>query len=59
VVIRLTTVARQLTIYKLDLFGVYEVRWDKVGRKRAGDYIFLMEKERKIKWEPNILYTTE
>jgi hypothetical protein len=27
--------------YKLDLLGVQEVRWDKGGIVRAGDYIFL------------------
>jgi hypothetical protein len=36
----LTTVVRELTRYKLGLVGVWEVRWDKGGRVRAGDYIF-------------------
>jgi hypothetical protein len=35
-----TTVARELTRYKLDLVGVQEFRWDKVGTVRAGDYNF-------------------
>jgi len=34
-----TAVARKLTIYKLDLVGV-QVRWDKGGTVRAGDYNF-------------------
>jgi hypothetical protein len=32
------TVARKLARYKLDLVGVQEVRWDKGGTGRAGDY---------------------
>jgi exonuclease III len=31
-------VARKLVRYKLDLVGVQEVRWDKGGTVRAGDY---------------------
>jgi hypothetical protein len=34
------TVARELAGYKLDLVGVQEVRWDKGGTVRAGDYTF-------------------
>jgi hypothetical protein len=46
------TVARELARYKLDLVGVQEVRWDKRGTVRAGDYTFSMEKEMKvINWE--------
>ena len=41
-------VARELARYKLDLVGVQEVRWDKGGTVRAGDYNFFMEKEMKI-----------
>jgi hypothetical protein len=44
----LTTAARELARHKLDLVDVQEVRWDKGGILRAGDYIFSMEKERKI-----------
>ena len=33
-----TIAARELAIYKLDLVGVQEVRWDKGGMVRAGDY---------------------
>ena len=29
--VRVTTVARELVRYKLDLVGVQEVRWDKGG----------------------------
>ena len=32
--------ARELVRYKLDLVGVQEVRWDKGGTVRAGDYNF-------------------
>ena len=34
----LVTVARKLTRCKLHLVGVQEVRWDKGGTARAGDY---------------------
>jgi len=32
--------ARKLARYKLDEVGVQEVRWDKGGTVRAGDYDF-------------------
>jgi hypothetical protein len=38
----LTTAARVLGRYKLDLVGVQEVRWDKEGTVRTGDYIFFL-----------------
>jgi hypothetical protein len=38
----LATVARQLTRNKLDLEGVQEVRWDKGGNVREGDYTFFL-----------------
>ena len=41
----LTTASGELARYKLDLVGVQEVRWDKEGTERAGNYIFSMEKE--------------
>ena len=48
----LTTAARELAKYKSDVVGVEEVRWDKVGMLRAGDYFFSMEKGTKIiKWK--------
>jgi len=40
----LTAVARELASYKLDLVGAQEVRWDKGGRVRAGDYNFFYRK---------------
>jgi len=40
----LTAAARELAIYKLDLLGVQEVRWDKGGTVSAGDYNFLYGK---------------
>jgi hypothetical protein len=46
------TVARELARYRLDSVGMQEVRWDKGGTVRAGDYTFFMEKELKIiNWE--------
>jgi exonuclease III len=36
----LTTVVRELARYILDLVGGQEVRWDKGGTVRTGDYIF-------------------
>jgi hypothetical protein len=38
------TVARELAKYKLDLVGVQEVRWDKEGSVRAGEYTFFYGK---------------
>jgi len=56
----LTAAARELARYKLDLVVVQEVRWDKGGTVRAGDYIFFMEKEMNIiSWEQDFLYTKE
>jgi len=40
----LTTVAKGLVRYKLDLGGVQEVRWNKGGTVSAGDYIFFYER---------------
>jgi exonuclease III len=56
----LMTMARELAKYKLDLVGVQEVRWDKEGTVRAGEYIFSMTKGRKIiNWEQVFLCTRE
>jgi len=53
-------VARELARYNLDLMGVQEVRWYKGGITRAGDCIFLMEKEMKIiSLKQGLFYTTE
>jgi hypothetical protein len=43
----LTTAARELARYKLDLMGVQEVRWVKGGTVRAEAYIFLRKRKRK------------
>jgi hypothetical protein len=52
--------AGELARYKLYLVGVQEVRWDKEGTVRAGDYNFLYGKGNKIiSWELDFLYTTE
>ena len=40
----LTAAARELASYKLHLVGVQEVRWDKGGTVRAGDYNFFYGK---------------
>jgi len=56
----LTAVARELEKYKLDLVGMQEVRWEKGGTVRAGDYNFCMEEKMKIiNWKRDFLYTTE
>jgi hypothetical protein len=55
-------VARELERYKLDLVGVQEVRWDKEGTVRTGQYSIrlFMEKEIKvINWEQVSLYIRE
>jgi hypothetical protein len=36
----LTAAARKLVRYKSNLVGLQEVRWDKEGMVRAGDYNF-------------------
>jgi hypothetical protein len=36
----LTAAAGEIAKYKLDLVGMQEVRWDKGGTVRAGDYNF-------------------
>ena len=42
------------------LLGALEVRWDKGGTVRAGDYILFVRKEKKIiNWEQDFFYTTE
>jgi hypothetical protein len=52
--------ARELAKFKLDLVGVQEVRGDKEGTVKAGDYSFYMGKEMKIiSWEQGILNITE
>ena len=40
----LKAAARELARYKLDVVGVQEVRWDKEGTVRAGDYNFFYGK---------------
>jgi hypothetical protein len=56
----LMAAARELARYKLDLVGVLEVRWDKEGTVKAGDYSFFSGKEMKItSWEEGFLYITE
>ena len=40
----LKAATRELVRYKLDVVGVQEVRWDKGGTVRAGDYDFFYGK---------------
>ena len=40
----LMTADRELAIYKLDLVGVQEVRWEKEGTVKAEDYCFFYGK---------------
>jgi hypothetical protein len=40
----LTTVAKQILKYKLDLVDLQEVRWDRGGTEPAGEYIFFYGK---------------
>jgi len=47
----LTTVARELTRYKLDLVGVQEVMSDKRHCKNRGLYSFCGKETKIIKWE--------
>ena len=52
--------AMDLARYKLDLVGVQEVRWEKEGTVKAGDYSFFYRKGMKIiSWEQCFLYITE
>jgi hypothetical protein len=45
---------------EIRLVGVHEVRWDKGGTLRAGDYEFFYGKEMKIiSWNRIFLYITE
>ena len=56
----LKAAARELVRYKLDVMGVQEVRWDKGGTVRAGDYDFSTGKEMKIiNWEEVFMYTVQ
>jgi hypothetical protein len=42
----LTAAVRELARYKLYLVGVQEVRWEKGGTARAGNYIFCLWKRK-------------
>jgi exonuclease III len=53
--------ARGLARYKLDLMGMQDVRWDREGTVRAGNYKgFLCRKEVKImNCGQDVVYTTQ
>jgi exonuclease III len=56
----LTTAARELTRYKLDLVGVQEIRWEKMDTVRAEDYnIFYGKGNENHQFGTGFLYTTE
>ena len=56
----LTAAAREFARYKLDLLGVQEIKWDKVGAEIAENYKFFCVKKGKIiNWKQDFLYTTE
>jgi len=56
----LKAAARELGRYKLDVLGVQEVRWDKGGTVKEGDYDFSAGKEMIIiNWEQDFMYTVE
>jgi len=56
----LTAAARELARYKLDLAKIEEVRWDKGGTVRAGDYSFFYGKgNENHQLEQDFLYTKE
>jgi len=42
----ITTVARELSIYKLDLVGVQEVGWENEGAVRTVEYTFFYGKRK-------------
>ena len=56
----LKATARELARYKLDVVGVQEVRWDKGGTEREGDYDFFYGKGNdNHQWEQVFLYTVQ
>jgi len=53
----LKAAARELARYKLYVVGVQEVRWDKEGTVRAGDYnFFLRERKRESSTGKSFFY---
>jgi hypothetical protein len=54
-----TTVARDLARYKLDLVGVQKFKWNKGGMVRAGITFVLLERTRNLSIGNSILCTTQ
>ena len=56
----LKAAARELVRYKLDVVGLQEVRWEKEGTVRTGDYDFLYAKgNENHQFGTGFLYTVE
>jgi len=55
----LKAAARELARYQLDVVGVQEVRWDKRGTVRAGDYNFFYRKGNENQLGTGFLYTVD
>jgi hypothetical protein len=55
----LTTVATELSRYKIVAVGVQEVTWDNGGTKRRGLYFIIEKKTKIINWDQGFLYDTE
>jgi len=56
---QLMTLAMELTRYKLVLNGVQEVRWDKGGTFRAGNFIFFNGKRNENRKLRTVSCTTQ
>jgi len=55
-----TAASRHLSRYKLDVVGVQEVRWDKGGMVRAGDYnLFYGKGNENHQFGTGFLYTKQ
>jgi hypothetical protein len=55
----LMTEARDLAMYKLDFVGAQEVRWDKGGILRVGDFTFFYGKVNKNLQPETVFFTPQ